>query len=305
MTGEPVTTNLWYEITASTPPDEVETVAAIMRAAAPGGVSVEEPMDLLGIDEGFRIRDGEPVLIRAYLPASELGAVLTDDLRTALHAFSSVELTAKPFYEQDWSVSWREFFGIVETGGRIVIVPSWLEHEPAPGQIAIKLDPGRAFGTGHHESTRLCLKALEQALEPGASVLDVGTGSGILAIAAALLGAGPIKGIDIDPIAVEVAKENAVGNGVAEQLDLSAGVLDADHGTQYDIVVANINRDANAALAPVFSAVTRPGGSLILSGFLEEDAPIVTRAMTSSGFTPADTQHERDWCMLAFRRVST
>ena len=292
----------WYEITASTPPGQVEAVSEIMRNASPGGLSVEEPMDLIGMDEGFHVREGEPVLIRAYLPVSELGAVLTDDLRTRLQDFPGVELTAKPLFEQDWSVSWREFFGVVDTGGRLVIVPSWIEHEPRPDQLVIRLDPGQAFGTGHHESTRLCMASMETLVEPGMTVLDVGTGSGVLAIAAVLLGSGPVTGIDIDPIAVDVAVENTEVNGVADRITLRPGVLEPGHGARYGMVVSNINRDANAALAPAFAEVTEPGGVLILSGFLAEHAATVTAAMTAYGFRLREKRHERDWCMLAFIR---
>jgi ribosomal protein L11 methyltransferase len=158
--------SLWFEITATVPPDDVDVVAAIMRDASPGGVTIEEPVDILGPEMGFRVRGREPVLVRAYLPSSELGAVLTEDLRQAMTAFPAVELTARPIYEQDWSVSWREFFGVVDTG-RIVIVPTWVEHEVAPGQISLLLDPGQAFGTGHHETTRLCLMALDELVRPG------------------------------------------------------------------------------------------------------------------------------------------
>src|SRR5688572_26102252 len=162
-----------------------------MRDVSPGGVAVEEAIDILGPEMGYTVRAGEPVLVRAYLPSSELGAVLTEDLRQALKDYPAVELTAKPLYEEDWSVSWREFFGVVDIG-KVVIVPSWIEHEVRPGQIAILLDPGRAFGTGHHETTRLCLQALADLVAPGMRVLDVGTGSGVLAIAAVKLGASHV-----------------------------------------------------------------------------------------------------------------
>jgi ribosomal protein L11 methyltransferase len=297
-------TNLWYEITATVAPEDVEAVAAIMRAVVPGGVSIDEPMDLLGVDEGFRVRPGEPVSIRAYLPASELGAVLTDDLRTALRGFPGVDITARPLYEQDWSVSWREFFGVVETGGRVVIIPSWVEHEPEHGQVAIRLDPGQAFGTGHHESTRLCLGGLEAALRPDMTVLDVGTGSGILAIAAVLLGAGEVSAIDVDPVAVDVARGNAVENGVASTITFSAGVLDGEHAGRYDVVVANINRDANVGLAECFGRVTNAGGKLLLSGFLSTDVATVSAAMAQQGFHLYECRHERDWCMLGFTQTA-
>jgi len=233
-------TNLWYEITATTPPLEADAVAAVMRDFAPGGVSVEEAIEILDVNHGFRVKGNEPVLVRAYVPSSELGAVLVSDLRTALEPFSSVELIAKPIYEQDWAVSWREFFGVVDTGGRVVIVPSWLEHEALPWQLIIKLDPGQAFGTGHHETTRLCLRALEQAVVPGHSVLDVGTGSGVLSIAAALLGADRVTGIDIDPIAAEVAATNVAENAVGQLVAISAGTLDGGQA-RHDIIVANIS----------------------------------------------------------------
>jgi ribosomal protein L11 methyltransferase len=154
--------SLWFEITARTPPEEADAVAAVMRDVSPGGVTIEEAIDILGPEMGYRVREAEPVLVRAYLPGSELGAVLTDDLRRTMAAFPAVELTAKPIYEQDWAVSWREFFGVVDTG-KVVIIPSWIEHEVGEGQIPILLDPGRAFGTGHHETTRLCLQALAEA----------------------------------------------------------------------------------------------------------------------------------------------
>ena len=138
---------LWYEITAQTPPSLVEEVSALMLGVAPGGITVEHPIDILGPEMGFVVRGGEPVLVRAYLPASELGAVLVSDLRDGMEDYPSVQLTAKPIYEQDWSVSWREFFGVVETGGRLVVVPTWIEHEVKPGQrVTLVLPDARRPG---------------------------------------------------------------------------------------------------------------------------------------------------------------
>ena len=293
-------TSLWFEITARVPPEHVEAVSAIMRDVSPGGITVEEPIDILGPDLGFRVRPGEPLFVRAYLPGSELGAVLTADLRRAMEAFPAVELVAKPIYEQDWSVSWREFFGVVDTGGRVVIVPSWIEHDPAPGQIAIHVDPGQAFGTGHHETTRLCLQALEDLVRPGMAVLDVGTGSGVLAIAAARVGAASVEAVDVDPIAVDVARANCEVNGVAERVHVRAGTLAADHENVYDVVVANISTPANVSLAPAFGRVVKPGGTLVLSGILAPDAGNVCEAMAIYHLSLTAIRHERDWCLLEF-----
>lgn len=294
--------HLWFEITAHTPPADVDAVASIMRDIAPGGVSVEEPVDILGPEQGFRVREDEPVLIRAYLPSSELGAILTEDLRHRMQDFPHVELVAKPVYEQDWAVSWREFFGVVETGGRLVIVPSWIDHELQPGQLAIRLDPGQAFGTGHHETTRMCLAALESHVRDGDDVLDVGTGSGVLAIAAILLGARHVDAIDIDPVAAEVAVQNCEENGVADRVSIRAGRLEPGSDTQYRVVVANISTDANIGLAPVFPEVVAPGGVLLLSGILETDVPRVQAAMEENGFTLTNVRLDRDWSLLELTR---
>jgi ribosomal protein L11 methyltransferase len=292
-------TNLWYEITATTPPELTDAVAALMRDVTPGGVTIEEPIDILGPEMGFRVRTGEPNLVRAWLPSSELGAVLVSDLRTAMQRLPRVELSARPIYEQDWAVNWREFFGVVETGGRLVVVPTWIDHVPLPGQIVIRLDPGRAFGTGHHETSRLCLRALERHVGRGASVFDLGTGSGILAIAAKLLGAGRVLAVDIDPTAAEVARENADANGV--EIEIRAGSAPA-RAEQFDLVVANISAQANIGLAPLFVGVVKPGGVLILSGLLEENVDEVSRAMASP-FERVGVETEGDWALLEFERL--
>jgi ribosomal protein L11 methyltransferase len=294
---------LWFEITARVPTGSIEVVAELMRQVSPGGVVVDEPVDILGPERGFRVREGELVAVRAYLPSSELGAILTEQLRTGMHArFPEVELIAKPIYEQHWAVAWREFFGVVDYGGRVVIVPSWVEHDPAPGQLAIRLDPGQAFGTGHHETTRMCLRGLEELLPDGATVLDLGTGSGVLSVAAVLLGSGPVDAIDIDPVAADVARANIGANGVADRITVRSGTLSADAGALYDLVVANISTETNVGLAPTFASVVRPGGQLLLSGILGVDAPRVTASMAAAGFERRRLSFDNDWSFLAFER---
>lgn len=290
--------NLWFEITAQVPPSLVEEVSDLVRVVAPGGITVEEPVDILGPEKGFRVRGGEPVLIRAYLPSSELGAVLTEDLRRSMEPYPSVELTARPIYEQDWAVSWREFFGVVDTGGRAVIVPSWIEHEVGPGQVAIRLDPGQAFGTGHHETTRLCLAALDSLARPGIAMLDVGTGSGVLSIAAVKLGVPRVTAIDIDPVAAEIARRNCDENGIGAEVSISAGVLTPAHEGRYELALSNISTDANIGLAAAFGTVVKPGGDLVLSGILAPDARRVVANMEPHGFRLAAMAHERDWCLI-------
>jgi ribosomal protein L11 methyltransferase len=294
--------SLWYEVTAQVPPQLVEEVQGVMLGVSPGGISVEHPVDILGPEMGFRVRGGEPVLLRAYVPSSELGAVLIADLRAAMEAYPAVQLTAKPIYEQDWAVSWREFFGVVETGGRVVIVPTWIDHESLAGQIVVRLDPGQAFGTGHHETTRLCLAALDKLARPGVRMLDNGTGSGVLSIAAAKLGVEQITAVDIDAIAAEVAQRNCDANGIGDRVTITAGTLSEDHAGRYELAVSNISTPANLRLARVFGKVVEPGGDLLLSGILTPDAPNVVAAFADEGFEHLETTEERDWCCIHLRR---
>lgn len=289
-------TGLWYEITAETPPALVEAVAAVMREAAPGGVALEEPVDLLGPEEGYAVRAGEPVALRVYLPASELGAVLTQRLREGVAHFPGVELTAKPIYEQDWTVSWREFFGPVEAG-RIAIVPSWVDYDPAPGQVIVRLDPGQAFGTGHHETTRLCLAALDEAVRAGAHVLDVGCGSGILSIAAAKLGAERVDAFEIDPIAADVARANCEANGAGGRVTVRGG-FPGEGVPPADLAVANVSARADIELAGALAGALKPSGRLIASGFLTSDRDDVLAAFARHGLSPTSEREEHEWALL-------
>ncbi len=289
-------TGLWYEITAETPPALVEAVSAVMREAAPGGLSVEEPVDLLGPEEGYSVRAGEPVSLRVYLPASELGAVLTQQLREDLADFPEVELTARPLYEQDWAVSWREFFGPVEAG-RIAIVPSWVEYEATPDQVVVRLDPGQAFGTGHHETTRLCLAALDETVQPGMHVLDVGAGSGILSIAAVKLGAARVDAFEIDPIAADVARANCEANGASECVAVHGG-FPGDGVPPADLAVANVSARADIELAAGIAGGLKPSGRVIASGFLTSDRDDVVAAFGEHGLRLTGEREEREWALL-------
>lgn len=293
-------TGLWYEITAETPPALVEEVSAVMREAAPGGLSIEEPVDLLGPEEGYTVRDGEPVALRVYLPASELGAVLTQRLREELAGYPEVELTARPLYEQDWAVSWREFFGPVEAG-RIAIVPSWVDYQAAPGQLIVRLDPGQAFGTGHHETTRLCLAALDETVQPGAHVLDVGAGSGILSIAAVKLGANRVDAFEIDPIAADVARANCEANDAGDHVAIYGG-FPGENIPPADLAVANVSARADIELAEALAGALNPTGKLIASGFLTTDRDDVLAAFGEHGLTLTGEREEHDWALLVLAR---
>lgn len=203
----------------------------------------------------------------ALLEPDADAAALLAEAAAAAGLSAAPEFTVETVEEQNWVQLTQSQFDPIRVSDRLWIVPSWHEA-PDPSAVNLILDPGMAFGTGSHPTTRLCLEWLERNVEPGVSVLDYGCGSGILAIAAARLGAGRVAGVDIDPQAVEAANANAERNGVVAQFADSAEAL----AGEYDLVVANILSNPLRVLAPAICAHVRPGGRLALSGILREQA---------------------------------
>jgi ribosomal protein L11 methyltransferase len=198
----------------------------------------------------------------------------------------------------DWTEAWKSHYTVQRIGRRLVITPSWSEVDQQHGDIVIRLDPGMAFGTGLHPTTRLCLRALEDTVQPNASLLDVGTGSGILAIAASRLGAAPVVACDIDPAAVDIAAHNAAANDAV--VDVRAGPIDVVPAGTFDLVVANILADVITGLAPLLAGRLAPNGTLIVSGILEEQAPGVRSAIEACGLRFLTEHAEKDWIAFCF-----
>lgn len=289
---------LWFELTAASPPELVETVSHILRRHVPAGVTIEAPIEPLGPERGFRTIDGAPVFVRAYVPSSELGAVVVARIRDEFDRFPEVDLSARPIYEEDWKTSWREFFGVVRTGSRVTVAPTWATYDEAPGEVLVRIDPGQAFGTGHHETTRLCLAAMASVVDHGCRVLDVGTGSGILAIAAVKLGAAFVDACDIDPVAVDVARANVAANGVDGSVRVVHGTLSEAAVGVYRVAVANIHAQAGIELSPFLYQCLEPGGRAIVSGFLSGDVPTVRDTLARVGFIVEAVRYEGEWALL-------
>jgi ribosomal protein L11 methyltransferase len=205
--------------------------------------------------------------------------------------------------DDDWLRIWKRGFEPVEIGSRLVVFPSWKRDlvDRSTGRVAIEVDPGMAFGTGTHETTRLCLEWLDEHWS-GGSALDVGTGSGILAIAAALLASeSRVVAVDVDPVAVDVARENAELNGVAERIVLDAAGPEGVSG-EFDVVLANLTADVIDALRPHLTARVRAGGRLVLSGILLEQADDVIAEMEAAGFSLVWRRDAGEWTALEMRR---
>jgi ribosomal protein L11 methyltransferase len=253
---------------------------------------------------GVEVRDGEGTPMPGVPRPAPGRAVLLAWFAERGDADGAREAFGGEVREQadaDWGEEWKKGLDAF-TVGRVFVRPTWIARPAPPGTVEVVLDPGMAFGTGTHPTTSLCLAALSALLEarPGASVVDVGTGSGLLAIAAKKLGAGRVAGNDNDPIAVRVARENAAANGVA--LELTDAPIEAVAGT-FDLVVANILANTLVELAPALAAKLAPGGVVLLSGILGPQEPEVRAAYLAQGLAPLPGGDRRDgeWSLLALR----
>jgi ribosomal protein L11 methyltransferase len=201
--------------------------------------------------------------------------------------------------EEDWADNWKQYYKPQKIGHNLVIVPEWENYTPQEGEIIVIMDPGMAFGTGTHESTQLCAELLEHYLPAGARTLDIGTGSGILAITASKLGASEVNAYDIDPMAVRVAGENIIKNGTKNVTCGVSDLLSAVSGL-YDFAVANITAEIIMRMAKDVGGYIKPGGMLAVSGVIDEQCEAVKEALVTAGFSVTDTLHANGWSGLLF-----
>ncbi len=288
----------WLELTQQVDEETVEPVVELFNRYCRGGAVVEQRV---GTDEGGQPLPVPVTLVRAYLPPADDQVETLLCIQQGLWHLSQISplpgLAIARLEEQDWADKWKEQFHVLRIG-RFVIRPSWREYEPEEGDLVLTLDPGMAFGTGLHPSTALCLRALEDAVEPGMSVLDMGTGSGILAIAAARLGAERVLALDSDPVAVRVASENVHINGFRGVIDVRQGSLPEVSGTYHLIVINILARVIRDMLWEGLASHLRPVGQIIAAGILETQADGVKQAFRAEGLRVVSELREKDWVML-------
>ena len=276
-----------------------------------GGYAVDDPLDIIQNRDSWEITDlvpGDPawVTVKGWLAdegdvegarirlEERLAEIRTLDLGT-------IEAPACAWVqEEDWANAWKAYFKPTRVGERLMIIPSWETYELQPQDVPLYLDPGMAFGTGTHPTTSLCLRRLESLVKPGMRVLDVGTGSGILAIASARLGAGPVVGIDIDPVAVRVAKENAERNGAA--IDVRVGTLDQVETDECDLVIANIIASIIIDILPEVVTRMKKGGLFLASGIIAEKKQAVADAMMAAWLLPVEIREEGGWVAILAKK---
>lgn len=283
-----------------------ELIADLFHDLGVKGVVVDDPQPEPG--EGWA-PDAVPLPIQpavtGYLPNGSRSTHQLRRLEQGLDALAArlelaYTITCRHVDEEDWAESWKAFFFPQEISRRLVVKPTWHDYAPQPGQLVIDIDPGMAFGTGTHPTTALCMAMLENYVQPGRSVLDIGTGSGILLIAAAKLGAGQLAGVDLDPDAIHIARQNLVRNAVSQdQFTLVNGHLLSMVDGTYDIVVANILAEVIIDMVDHVGRVINPGGILICSGIIEVFQSGVIKKMNACGFSILEIQKQGDWVAIA------
>ena len=282
-------------------------MSEILARVAPGGITVEPGFDLVDEGLGARIDPTRPATIRAYVAAIDPATTerATRTVREALGHLQAFglrpigDLRTRTVNERDWATAWQEHFHVLHLGRRLVIKPSWRRHKRSGDEVVIDLDPGMAFGTGLHPTTRLCLRALEERADRGplGRVLDLGCGSGILSIAAVKLGGTRALGLDIDPIAVEATVANARHNRVGKRVRAREGTIPSDEGP-FDTILANLIAGVLMEIAADLAAELVPGGTLIGSGiFIDREGP-TRAALEAAGFEITGRWDETDWVAL-------
>ena len=302
----------WLEVSLTVVPEAEELTVDLLSAFAPEGVSstaanLEIVSDLLGV-----AWPSGPVTLRAYLPADVALEARRAELEAALSQLDPASIITplqySPVANKNWAEAWKVHYQPLRVGRHLMVVPGWLDPPLQPGDLAIRLDPGMAFGTGTHPTTQLCLAALEEFALPGSSVLDLGTGSGILAIAAARLQAAAVLAVDIDPEAVRVARENIAANGVAARIRVEQGSLAEILADQFGLsafrlVAANILAGALVQMFEQGLARTlAPGGMIVLSGILAGQSAEVRTAFEAQGLIDEGQRQSGDWVALIARR---
>ena len=300
----------WLEIAVLAEDEAVDAVAEVLRQHG-HGVAIDQPFVQPRVDEAPRNDPSRRPVVKTYIPDDDAAPAVQQTVEQALWHLSqlrSVEpLSVRRIKEEDWANAWKPFFPVVRVGDRTVIVPAWRRHRRQEGELIVRLDPGLAFGTGMHPTTQLCLRAMEELLQPGMRVLDVGTGSGILAIAAARAGAAIVLGVDNDPIAVHAAKANVRLNRLSRRIELVEGSAEdvrPKPGEEYDLVLANLTARVNASIASWLARPMRLGGRVIASGILWDMAELVTDAFADAGLRVVDRGQEGDWIVLIAERTA-
>lgn len=305
----------WQELTITVHREAEEAVSNLLIETGSQGVAIADSADYIGQENRFGelypdVEQSDMIAITAYYPSSTNLADVTVTINEQLAELASfglqvgqVTVDSQELAEEDWADNWKAYYEPARITHDLTIVPSWTDYEASAGEKVIKLDPGMAFGTGTHPTTKMSLFALEQVLRGGETVIDVGTGSGVLSIASSLLGAKTIYAYDLDDVAVRVAQENIDLNQGTDNIHVAAGDLLKGVGQEADVIVANILADILVLLTEDAYRLVKDQGYLILSGIISEKLDMVQEAAFSAGFFLETHMVQGEWNALVFKKT--
>lgn len=307
--SEAAGTGTWLELAVECDHEAVEPVSELFaRYGFNEGVVIEEPFTQDRDGDNLAVDPTRPVTVRTFLAAADAKPDDIEAIRQALWHLGRMrhvgDLVVSERQEEDWANAWKSHFTVHRIGRKTTVRAPWHDAPPPAGEVTVVLDPGMAFGTGLHPTTRLAMQLCEDELRPGMEVIDVGTGSGVLAIAAALHGAAHVDAVDIEPVAVRATRENAERNGVSDRIRAAEGSVGpgAPFAGTYDLVLANIIARVLIELADGLVAAVRPGGTLVLSGVIEPREAEVRAAFDARGVAFARREQIEDWIGMVYRK---
>ncbi|WP_100402305.1 50S ribosomal protein L11 methyltransferase [Bacillus sp. FJAT-42315] len=309
----------WSEISIQTTNEAVEAISNILHEAGASGVVIEDPFELKReredqFGEIYQLNPDdypeEGVIVKAYLPVNSFLAETAEGIAQSIKNLVEYNIdigqnvmTLMEVNEEDWATAWKQYYNPVKISEKFTIVPTWEDYTPvSTDELIIELDPGMAFGTGTHPTTVMCLQALERYVQSDDHVVDVGTGSGVLSIGAALLGAKKVTALDLDEVAVESAKENVCLNHVEETVNVSKNNLLDGIDEQVDVVVANILAEVIMSFTDEVAQVVKPGGYFISSGIISQKRDDVKEAVIAAGFDIEETVLMEDWVAIIAKK---
>ncbi len=303
----------WTEIKVTIPNAFTESAAAIANMTVPYGIYIEDYSDLEEnaweiahidlIDEDLINKDRKNSVIHIYIAESDNAAEALEFLKERLTAEKiPFEAGSVGVDDSDWNENWKKYFHPIEIGEKLAVVPSWENYENPQNRTVLNIDPGAAFGTGTHATTSLCLELLQGFVNKDSRMLDIGCGSGILALASVLLGAENAFGVDIDPQSVKTARENAEINNISDKVKFEVGDLTEVVSGKYDVICANIVADVVIRLLPDAKSFMTDNGVLIVSGIIDLRKDDVLKAVSENGFRVTDEKYKDNWCAFVLQK---